>query len=63
MHACDGTPLQGLFWQDVRRIVAGREYVHPLVSKWARGEEGLGIRVDVYKVVGEKKYWRYGKRL
>jgi hypothetical protein len=62
MNCCSGTPLQGLFWRDVKRILKRRATVHPLVKKWAEGKENLGIRVDVYKMV-QRRRWRYGKWL
>jgi hypothetical protein len=62
LNCCSGTPIQDLFWRDVRRILKSRAKVHPLVMKWVEGKGDLGIRVDVYKIVPQR-YWRYGKRL
>ena len=62
MHCCNGTPLQQLFWDDVRRILSGRTSVHPSVMKWVNGVQA-GIRVDVYKLDADARLWRYGKRL
>jgi hypothetical protein len=56
-----GSAIDDSFWRDVRRILAGRDTVHPLVMKWVKGKERLGIRVDVYKT--QKRLWRYGKGL
>lgn len=61
MHCCNGTPLQQLFWRDVRQILKGRTAAHPLVKKWTEGKKQLGIRVDVYET--QERLWRYGERL
>ena len=57
-----GSAIDDSFWRDVRRIIDGRETVHPLVRKWREGKERLGIRVDVYKMT-QYRSWRYGKQI
>ena len=62
LNCCSGTPLNKLFWRDVRRILSSRATVHPLVEKWMKGKENLGLRVDVYKI-SPRRSWRYGQWL